>query len=108
MSKRIYEQVDVTAGAGVEVSEVIFTSTQEVPRTLKRICTNAATATVDLVVYDGREKIGDIPLDGIGLVESWVDFDRPIEVGSQVKVGLMNGTGGAITYPILVESEVPD
>ena len=106
MGKRIYEQVDVTAGAGATVYELLYTSTAEEPRKLKRISVNINTALCDLLVVDEREDIGDIPLDAKPLTDKWVDFDRDIQVGHQLQIGLRNGTGGGVTMVALIESEV--
>jgi len=105
---RIYEQVDVSALTLTEATGIIFTSTEEVPRRLKRITTNNATATIDLLVYDDRELICDLPLDADGIVNNWIDFDRDIKPGHQVKVGHRNGTGGTVVVAICAESEIPD
>ena len=108
MGKRIYEQIDVTeaVGAGAEAFGLMFTSTDEQPRKLVRIKSNNVTALVDILVRDERETICDAPVDALPLTENWLVFDRDIEVGNQLNVGIRNASCGAITAAILVESEI--
>ena len=106
MGQNIYEQIDVTAAAGKEAILPIFTSTTQVKRKLIRLTCNNVTATIDILVYDEREKIGDVPCDVQGVIEKWLDYDREIIVGHQLLVGLRNGTGASVTIAFCVESEI--
>ena len=105
---RIFEQIDVTAGAGLEVTLPIFTSTAEVKRKLIKLTCNTVVATLDVMVYDERECICDFPADSIALVNEWIIFDREIKVGHRLLVGFRNGTGGALTQNFTVESEISE
>ena len=102
----IYQNIDVTAAAGAEAFVNVFTSEAKQKRKLLAITCNNVTALIDLLVYDERELIADIPADCQGLIEKWIEFDRPIEIGHQLKVGHRNGTGGGVTVAFLIESEV--
>lgn len=102
----IYEQIDVTAAAGLENLEVAFTSSSKQKYKLLGITINNVASTVDLLVQDERETIADIPVDVKGIIEKWIDFDRDIEVGHQLSVGLRNGTGGSITLAICLKCDI--
>ena len=102
----IYDKASVTVAAAAEGTVTVFTSTDEEPRKLIGISTNNVTALVDLLVYDEREKIADVPADVKALTQDWLVFNRPIKVGNQLKVGIRNGTGGGLTPVFSVKTEV--
>ena len=106
MAEKIYDKASVLVGAGAEGTVTVFTSTDEEPRKLVSISTNNVTDLVDLLVYDEREKIADVPADVKSLTNLPLVFDRPINVGNQLKVGIRNGTGGALTPVFSVCTEV--
>lgn len=105
---KLYEQVDVTVTANSSNTEVIFTSTTKVPRTLLRVWSTHKTASNDLLVYDDREIIADVPCDMLPVQTPFIDFERKIKDGNQVKVGFREGAGAGHTAPIVVVSEIPD
>ena len=106
MAEKIYDKASVLVGAGAEGTVTVFTSTDEEPRKLVSISANTVTADVDIIVYDEREKIADVPADVKSLTQDAILFDRPINVGNQLKVGIRNGTGGALTPVFSVCTEV--
>lgn len=106
MPEKIYDNATVTVGAGLEGTVLVFTSTDEEPRKLISVSTNNVTALVDILVYDEREMIADVPADVKALTQDALLFDRDIKVGNQLKVGIRNGTGGGLTPVFSVCSEV--
>jgi len=102
----IYDNATVTVAAALEGTVSVFTSTDEEPRKLLAISTEMVTAAVDILVYDEREKIADIPADVKALTQDWIVFDRPIKVGNQLKVGIRNGTGGPLSPVFSIKTEV--
>ena len=106
MAEIIYDQADVSVTAGNEGSTVVFTSTPEEPRTLLAVSCNNVTATIDMLIYDEREKIADVPLDIKPLADKWLDIPRIINSGNQLKVGHRNGTGGTVSVAFSIKSEI--
>jgi len=106
MGQRVYEYESVTAAAGAENTEKAFESSNVQKRKLKRVCVNANTALVYLVIYHDREQICNIPLDCKPLVDKWVDIDREIPAGGSVDVGINNGTGASVTVKVGIETEI--
>ena len=104
----IYEQLDVTAADGDSTVDVAFTSTNELRRTLKMVQINDNSSDLDLLVYDERELIADIPCDINPFNDKWIEFDRPIEVGHQVKLGIRNNTGGSVTAAISYATNIEE
>lgn len=105
---KIYEQIDVTVPANAEAQSVIFTSTSEVPRTLLRVWSVHKTATNDLIISDEREDIADVPCDMLPTDNPFIEFNRKIKPGHQLKVGFREGAGAGHTAVICVVSEIPD
>lgn len=105
---RLYEQIDVTAADGTDETSVAFTSTRTVPRTLEKVQVNNTSADLDLLIYDEREKIADIPCDINPFADKWIEVDRAIEQGHELKVGIRNNTGASVTAAICYVTIVPD
>ena len=105
-TKRIVEQFDVIAIAGVETLVLAFVSSAEEKRTIKRISIINATANVDFVLYVQRERRINIPDNTPQLVLLWLDIDIPFGVGERCDIGFVNGTGGNITIPVILEEEI--
>lgn len=105
---RIFQQVDVVCVASKITTSNIFTSTPEVPRTLIKLWSLHKTANDDLVVYDDRELIVDIPVDMLPSTDDKVELNRKIKHGNVVRVGFREGNAATPTGAIVVESEIPD
>ncbi len=105
---RIFEQIDVIVAANKINSEVIFTSTNEIPRTLIKVWTLHKTATNDLLVYNGREIIADVDCSALPVQAQFLVFNQKVKVGNALQVGFREGAGAGHTASISVESEIPD
>ena len=105
---KIYQQIDVVVAASKLNAEVIFTSTTKVPRKLLRVWSVHKTATNDLIVYDENQIIADCPCDMLPTDNPFLDFDRDVIDGHQIKVGFREGAAAGHTAAICVVSEIPD
>ena len=105
---KIYQQTDVIVAANELSANVIFTATDKVSRVLKKVWSVHKTATNDLLVYDENELIADVPCDMLPVNTPFIEFDRKIIAGHQIKVGFREGAGAGHTAAICVVSEIPD
>ena len=105
---KLYQQIDVIVAANGLNADVIFTSTDKIPRTLKEVCSIHKTATNDLIIYDEQELIADVPCDMLPATDDKLTFDRKIIAGHTVSVGFREGAGAGHTAAIVVVSEIPD
>ena len=105
---KIYQQTDVIVAANGLNANVIFTATDKVSRTLLRVWSIHKTATNDLLVYDENELIADVPCDMLPVNDAFIEFNRKVISGHQIKVGFREGAGAGHTAAICVISEIPD
>jgi len=105
---RIFAQIDVIVAANGLNADVIFTSSDKIPRTLIKVWSIHKTAANDLLVYDEQELIADVPCDMLPATDDKLVFDRKIKPGHTVAVGFREGAGAGHTAAIVVESEIPD
>jgi hypothetical protein len=101
-----YKYVTPTVTAGAETTIVGITSTQSEPKRIHYLVSGLSADNIDLLVYQERMKLVDIPVDVLNTQQRVVELELDIPVGQSLYVGFRNKTGSSISGDIAIAYEV--
>jgi len=101
-----YKYVTVTVGAGSEGTTGGIISTQTEPKRIHYIVSSLSADNIDLLVYQERIKLADIPVDVLNSQQRLLELELDLPVGQTLYVGFRNKTGSSITGDIAIAYEV--
>ena len=101
-----YKYVTPTVGAGAETTIVGITSTQSEPKRIHYLVSGQSADSIDLLVYQERMKLVDIPVDVLSTIQRVVELELDIPVGQSLYVGFRNKTASSISGDIAIAYEV--
>ncbi|GAG61717.1 unnamed protein product [marine sediment metagenome] len=97
-----WKRVSITAGDGVEETEVILIGMAGKNRVIKHVALSVHDAVSRLVVYRDAEQFVDVPMNVLTDESPFLPMDLPLIEGQFCNIGFYNGTGGEDTVVITI------